>query len=346
MRKTAILFLTLILSLFALNGGAVVRASEISANEYTYALRGSILTVHNPIPHTIRSALEKHSEIRTIHLLGELPSPEDLMELMKERPDVTFHWSFDVLGVQTSTTAEALDLSGIPMDSTDAIEAVLPRFYGLKKVIMCGCGLTNEEMDALNRRYPDTEFVWTVKISGFRLRTDAKFLMPFLYGYKLYDHDLSALKYCTQLECIDFGHMKISNCAVLENMPNLRYLIIADTAVSDLTPLGTLNKLEFLEVFLTSATDLGPLINCSSLKDLNISWTPVQDFTPLLHMSQLDRLWMGGCYTSAAVRRDLSSALPNTAIVFHSNASTNKGWRFAPNYYRQRDILGMHYMFT
>lgn len=346
MRKTAILFLILISLLFAFREEASVYAAENSTNPYTEILHKYSLTAINPTSSDLQSTLEQNPQIQAVYLQGELPPAESVDALMAQYPNVTFYWEFDVLGVPTSASAETLDLSDIPLESTDALEAVLPRFHRLKTVDMCRCGLSNEEMDELNRKYPDIQFVWEVKISGFYLRTDAKYLMPYLYGYKVHDWDLHNLKYCTQIECIDFGHMEISSCSVLENMPNLRFLILADTDISNLAPLGTLSKLEFLEIFLTSATDLYPLTNCTSLSDLNISWTPVQDFTPLLHMTQLDRLWMGGCYTTQKDQQALSDALTNTSIVFFSNASTNKGWRHAPNYYRQRDILGMFYMYT
>jgi hypothetical protein len=36
--------------------------------------------------------------------------------------------------------------------------------------------------------------------------------------------------------------------------------------------------------------------------------------------------------------------MPNTRIVYTEGSSTARGWRELPNYYAQRDILGMWYM--
>ena len=47
------------------------------------------------------------------------------------------------------------------------------RFSRLEKVVMCNCGVSNEDMDALNKKYEDVRFVWSVRFSIWTLRTDA-----------------------------------------------------------------------------------------------------------------------------------------------------------------------------
>ena len=269
-----------------------------------------------------------------------------LLELMEALPQVRFLWDFEVYGIPVSTTTESLDLSGMTLTDTAELEEKLPYFYDLQKVDMCGCGLSNEEMDALNKRHMGTQFVWIVNIgSQIQLRTDETAFMPFNLGYQITDASCGNLKYCTSLVFMDLGHMSITKCDFLEYMPHMECLLLGDTAIEDLTPIGTLKELKYLEIFLTEATDFWPLLGCTALEDLNICYTPFSgDCSPLYRMTWLDRLWMAGNGLTLEEQNALSAALPATQIVFRSPSSTNKGWRMTPNYYRQRDAFGMLYM--
>lgn len=236
-----------------------------------------------------------------------------------------------------------LDLSGTQIADTAALEAALSQFPNLKQVDMIDCGISNEEMEALNQRNPGIKFVWAVQIQGIKLRTDATSFMPTKEGYRVFDSDCQLLKYCHDLECIDLGHMPIYNCDFLYGTPHVKYLILADTSISDATPIGTLTELEFLELFLTKVMDYSPLINCTNLKDLNLCFSPAFDNSPLFQMTWLDRLWVVGSSLSWSEQKLLRNTLPNTTIVIQSNASTQQGWRHGPRYYLQRDIFEMPY---
>ena len=248
-----------------------------------------------------------------------------------------------LFGQEFDSSAEFLDLSGIGMEDTAELETALPSFPNLKQVDMIDCGISNEEMEALNQRHPGIKFVWTLQIQGIKLRTDATSFMPTKHGYRVFDSDCALLKYCHDLECIDLGHMPIYNCDFLYGTPHVKYLILADTAVSDATPIGFLTELEFLELFMTKVTDYTPLLNCTSLKDLNLSFSPSYDNSPLFQMFWLDRLWLVGSSLSWADQKELRETLPNTVIVVHSDASTKQAWRNSPRYYAQRDIFEMPY---
>ena len=172
--------------------------------------------------------------------------------------------------------AAELDLSGIPMNSVDTLEAGLKYFNNLQKVVMCDTGLPSEEIDALWKRHPETRFVWNVQIGRFWIRTDATTLMPFQYGYngtkgiRLYDKDCTEMKYLVDMVCMDFGHMGIQDVSFLAYMPNLEYLIIADAPVPDISAMANLKKLKYLEAFLCHILDISPLLGCTSLEDLNL----------------------------------------------------------------------------
>ena len=266
----------------------------------------------------------------------------------------------EVFGKQFDPDAELLDLSDIPLESTIQVEEILPMFPNLKQVDMCRCGIPDEEMAEFRRKYPDIQIVWEVTIcTYFRIRTDITFFMPAKQGigHGLYI-DFTNLKYCSDMELIDLGHYYVEDTSFLNNMPNLKYLILCDGKTEDLSDIGNCTKLEFLELFLNPVTDFAPLTNLTNLADLNISYTPFYkktgvgyvhtddfgDVTPLYQMTWLDRLWMCNSRMEQAELDKLQAALPHTVFMFESYSSTDKGWRHSPHYFAGRDIVGGSYM--
>jgi hypothetical protein len=112
------------------------------------------------------------------------------------------------------------------------------------------------------------------------------------------------------------------------------------------TPLKNLKELKYLEIFLTEFRDASLLSDMKQLVDLNICYTAVNDITPLLAMKdQLQHLWMNGTHAiDWKERQQLRDTLVNTVIRHGFVGSTEGGWRDIPNYFVQRDLLGMHYM--
>lgn len=258
-------------------------------------------------------------------------------------PEVAFSYSLSLLGKTVPQDAQTLDLSGIPMESTKDLEECLPLLPELKKVDMVGCGISDEEMAALNQRWPDILFVWEIQIGHFTLRTDITYFMPYQYRYVLSDKDADQLKYLTELICLDFGHMDITRTDYLAYMPKLQYLLMADTPITDLSPCANLKELKYAEFFMTDVKDFSPLLECPNLVDLNVCYTYPTDPMIFAKMQQLENLWFRGMQDEAIITA-LKEALPNTKTVFRKGSSTGAGWRELPNYYAQRDILGMGYM--
>ena len=151
---------------------------------------------------------------------------------------------------------------------------------------------------------------------------------------------MEPLKYCTDLVAIDLGHMPISTCGWAENMPDLQYLILADTAVSDISPLANHEKLVFLELFITPCRDYSPLLTCKNLEDLNLCYS-YGSAEPIKKMTWLKRLWWDGHRYET---KGLEEFLPDTECNFESGSSTGGTWRKGQRYLEQRDILGMPYL--
>ena len=275
-------------------------------------------------------------------------SEEQMMELADRWPEIQFVWDMELLGVLVSSDAEEIDLTGVPMEDTQAIESRLKYLKNVKKIIMTDCGLDNETMDALNQKYPEIRFVWTVKLGSLKVRTDETWFMPVKFNATVQTKDLVDFKYCTDMICVDIGHMWVDNCEWAAYMPNLEYLIIGETAITDLTPLSGLKKLKYLELFTIKVTDYTPLLGCTGLEDLNLGLT-YGDPDVIAQMTWLKNLWWcdaNGVHDQQrreAVTR-MCETLKDTNIAIYIDHPTASGWRRLPNYYAMRDILGMFYL--
>lgn len=292
----------------------------------------------------LTAVLPYFHDLTAVTVQEKVTDKEAFLQLEQEYPQIAFTYSFDLLGVTVSNRDTFIELSGIKLADTASIDAAMPYFRCLEKVDMCNCGISNEEMAALNARYPDTLFVWMVNIgSHIRTRTDVTFFMPRQYGRTLDDSSAENLKYLTELICLDLGHQKITKTDFLATMTKMQYLVLADGPISDISGCANMPDLKFAEFFLTEIRDYSPLLACKKLEDLNISYTYPKNWEIFCEMTQLQRLWWRGMYSTER-HNTLKEALPNTAMMFSHGSSTGDGWRQSPNYFAMRDILGMSYM--
>lgn len=236
-----------------------------------------------------------------------------------------------------------LSLSGI---SPEEVEAALPLFPNLRKVILSDTGADDETLDTLNRKYPDIDIVWTVMIGKIPVRTDAAWFYVAKEKSLPTGKDLEKLRYCTEMIAVDVGHLRVSDCSWLESMPHVKYLILADTRITDLTPLSNLKELIYLELFNMQLKDYSPLLGCTALQDLNISNTHA-DPEPLSHMTWLHNLqWYQGLSDPATrdAVKQLPEQLPQTNVLLNVVGKISDPWRSLPNYYVFRDIIGAQFL--
>ena len=311
----------------------------IAPTETALDLTGESVTVEE-----IAAALPYLPNLTTLSLFETGLTQTDIAPLAEAFPDVTFHFDFAIGETTVRTNAEEIDISGIPI-TPEEIESQLHWFPNATKIIMVDCGISNEEMDALNRRHEDILFVWSVSLNGrVTVRTDITGFITFKMGLKyFFEGDLDNLRYCTELVALDLGHQKITTCDFVAFMPKLRYLVLADTPISDLTPLEGLTNLEFLEIFLSKVQDYTPLVSLTNLKDLNLAWT-YGDYKIIGQMPWLERCWWGGMWHNWDERAYLTEHCPDTKFEFDDGESTGSGWRTGYLYYEMRDALGMFYM--
>lgn len=273
----------------------------------------------------------------------------DMMALVQQFPDVEFMWDVEVFGQMLPSDTVEIDISKTPIEDVTQVEALAACFPHLEKVIMAGCGVDNETMDALNRRHEDVQYVWEVKVCWRMLRTDITWFFPFKLDVEPEGDDLYNLRYCTEVVCVDLGHALIKDIEWARYMPKLKYMLFGDTKISDISPLENHKELIYLEMFKTNVTDYTPLLSCTALEDLNLSYT-YGDAEIIRQMTWLKHLWWhrptppwGGPETET--RLHLADYLPDAVVdVRYTNGSTDGGWREIPNYFAQRDYLGMFYM--
>lgn len=299
-----------------------------------------------------------------VNLLGWLPNTKDvnmtdcgltdseMMRLADTYPDIFFQWNMTFGDLLLPTDAEEIDISGQLMQSTREIEDLLPYFPNVKKVVMSHCGFDDETMDALDKRYDDIRFVWSIQVQEVFIRTDTKYFYPYKYrrDMKVDDEDLVPLRYLTDCECVDIGHMwAVTHCEWAAYMPKLKYFIVIETQITDLTPISNAKELVFLEIFKTQIKDLTPLLGCTALEDINLSRT-YGDYHIIGQMTWLKNVWWNGIkgtrgYACSGAEHALPEMLPNTRLEFDGAAcSYYTGWRDLQSYKDMRDLMDMYYL--
>lgn len=301
----------------------------------------------------IGDILEYLPKLEQVDLRGGSLSEPELRALADRFPDCFFLWDLRFGDFTFPTDSEEIDISGMAIGDPSEVEALLPYFPRLKKVVMSHCGLDDETMAALDSRHEDIRFVWSIQIKNKFLRTDATFFYPLkLFGTSavyVNDEDIYPLRYCVDMVCIDIGHhFGVTNCEWAAFMPNLEFLVIGETNISDLTPLSSCKKLKFLEMFTIPVEDYSPLVECTGLEDLNLGKTYC-DPAPIAKMTWLKNLWWCGVYGTVGKPYSnahiiLAEALPDTFMKFSLAHPVASGWRQLENYYAMRDILGMFYL--
>ncbi|MBQ2895560.1 MAG: hypothetical protein IJE26_02485 [Oscillospiraceae bacterium] len=290
--------------------------------------------------------------LRSLDLRGCAFENEELLRLREACPQAEITANISLYGQEFTTNVTELDFSGTPLEDAGELEALLPLLPELEKVIMSDCGIGNEEMDALNRRHENVRFVWTIYFGrAYYLRTDETAFIASLFQGKqsnysnLRDEDVEVLKYCEDMVALDLGHMSFTNCEFVRNMPHLRYLILADTPVQDISPLAGLEELWYLELFNCRLNEIAPLLECPSLRHLNLCYLDVHDAELLAEMTELERLWYMSPYISREEYDWLLTILPDTEKQLGmTGSSTGGGWRSHPAYFEMRDAFGAFYI--
>jgi len=295
----------------------------------------------------LHTALPLFCDLQELTLTGTGLTDEDAMSLADSYPDLLVRCELPLAGQRFMTDSVEMDISNCAV-TIEEVERMLPYFPRLEKLDMSFCGIPDEEMDALNQQHPEVSIVWTLKIGEVRTRTDAIYFYPAESNYYPTNGEMEKLRYCPDLIAVDIGHTRATDCEFLWYTPKVKYLILADTGITDITPVGNLKELIYLELFNLRIDDYSPLLNCTKLQDLNIG-TTYADPEPLSKMTWLHNLQWHRSDQNPATKEavlKLPEQLPDTNVVlFPMKKARNIGgpWRYIPNYYVFRDIIGATY---
>ena len=282
--------------------------------------------------------------------------PEQIRTVSEAFPTQEVLWQYELCGVAVGPDTEQLNYNDVPIDSLEPFYRTLPLLHQLSSLEMCGCGVGNEDMDALRTAFPDAGVVWSIKSRHWTVRTDADHFATWridrvdengliLEAYNIHfntNEDLDWLQYCHDMVALDVGHNLLTNCEFVRNMPKLKYLILADNKITDLSPVSELKNLEYLEIFVTPVTDLTPLAGLTKLLDLNMCSCHITDLTPLYGLP-LERLWMTpyDLPDPKAAEEAFRAAVPGCDLEYIVRTdSTGNGWRQHERYKAMRLALG------
>lgn len=292
----------------------------------------------------LEGAVSVMHDLTEIRLTNPAATGEELLALRENHPELTVHWTLNIGTGSFEDDAEEVDISGTALESTEVAKRYAAYFPNLTKLIMSDCGIDDETMAQFREEMRDQyKVVWTVYFTKkCKARTDETSFMPIKQGeWYFQDKDVGPLKYCEDMIAIDIGHSRVRDISFAAYMPHLKYLILADTDVRDLSPLSNCKELIWLEVGWDAIESYEPLLGCTALEDLNIGRT-FADPEPISQMTWLKNLWC--MEISGATQYAWRLALPDTNIVGKGNDVVAYGWRRLPNYYKMRDALGMYYM--
>lgn len=293
-------------------------------------------------------------DAQTVDVSGLSTSPEDILRLREAYPDIAFAYDAELAGVTLSTKDTEVDLTGQSIGDLSAFAAQLEQLPALQRVNMVDCGLSDEQMAALSVQFPNIKFIWYVTVGRWQVRTDAP---AFSTGNEhstetvrylksgvtnLTTEDIAPLKYCTELVALDLGHKRrIKDISIVENMPKLRFLIVAMEGITDISPIAACTELEYLETFQNNLTDLSPLLSLKKLTHLNCSTNAIGSIDVLEQMTQLQRLWCIRCGLDKAQLAQLQESLPDCVINATGTHSTSNGWRNNDLYKEMQGLFGL-----
>lgn len=295
-------------------------------------------------PEEVKEKLPFFKNLKQVHLEEPDWKAEELTALREDFPQLQISWNKTVFGASLGDDTQELDISGMQGADFQEIKEQTAYLPGLQKLIMSDCGFDNETMYNFREEMRDRyKVVWTVQVGPQRVRTDETFFMPTKYGSYVLDEHMDNLFYCEDMICVDVGHHPVRHVDWVAGMPHLKYLIVADGPLKDITPLAQLKEVVWLELFMTDIRDVTPLLQMKSLEDLNLARIPA-DLTPIAEMKWVKNLWISGGWVPRSTVRYLRENMPDTYIDAsgHHNCC-GRGWRQLQNYYDMRDVVGMPY---
>ena len=268
----------------------------------------------------------------------------DINAIHASCPDAELDYTFTLYGHEIDLDAASLDFRGTEIsDEAAALIEALPLMTRCTYLDMDNTGVSNETLAKIREQFPNIDVVWRVWFgTNYSVRTDVERILASKPTVGGMIYDASVLQYCTKVKYLDLGHNdEMTSIDFVRSMPDLEVLIIAMTAVTDLSPLEDCPKLEYLELNSTSIADISPLKANTGLHHLNIAGCPnITDISSLYGLTELERLWIG---RETPVPSEQVSAMKAAVPGCNINTTTEdphgEAWRYSqydpdiPKYY-------------
>lgn len=326
----------------------IVFRTVICGNEFTTDSKS--LTIEGEISDDELNRLLYFKSLKTVDLRN-CTNPRLLDDFLAKHPNVKVNHPIELLGKQVGSEDEIIDLRGSKYTLEQvkaALDEALPKMNALKKIDLCGCGLSNKDMEQLCEAYPDIKFVWLVKFAKWEVRTDAvAFSALNSNGHEAFSQrDYAPLfKYCTDLIALDLGHSLITDISAISSLKKLRAVILTDNHITNISAFAELKDLEFIEMNSTNkVSTVEPLKDLKKLKYINL-WGSVglTDLSPLYYHDNLKIVIFERSAPSDERTRFMESN-PNCQTFFdvdrNRNLSTNSTWRENPYRVKIKNVFG------
>ncbi len=305
--------------------------------------------------------LANFPQLASLNLRGLSVSADDVAQIQTAFPAVHVRWDVPLLeGLSVDSDTESLDLRGSTVTDLPALQKQLGFLTKLTYLDMCYCGPSDEEMAALRQAMPTVKVVWMLHIGKWDVRTDIKaFSMAQVKEHDgvrytkvgdeirryrwVTNEEIAKIRYCTDIIALDIGHsLVISDISFVKEVPTLKYLVLARTAVTDISAVAGLKNLIFFETFGCKLTDVSVLYQLPQLQYYNCSANYITDIGPLLSLKNLKRLWIIKCRFTKDQLQQIKHGLPDTIIMAYGNHQTDNGWRYDnPEYLVMQDLFGL-----
>lgn len=251
--------------------------------------------------------------------------------LQRAGDGVRVDYPMTAFGKTFSLADEVVDFNNLDLGrEVETLRSLLPYLRNVKRLDMENCNIPNKTMAALREEFPRPKIVWRVRVGKYSCRTDA-IMIKFSYDkddYRLHDEDLTALKYCREVQYLDLGHNRFSQTGFLAYMPEIRVLIIAAGLVTNISGVEHCTKLEYCEFLSGGIRDISPLAACTELEHLNLAYNNIDDITPLYGLTKLKRLWISRNPIPSEQIETIRGLLPDCTIDTTTNNPTGGGWRY------------------
>lgn len=309
----------------------------------------------------LREQLAAFPKLTSLDLRALPVTESDVVALNTQYPSLHIRWTVPLLEtLSVDSDVEELDLRGYTVSDLAAFEQKLNWLSKLTYLDMCNCGPGDSEMAALREAFPQVKVVWMLHIGYWDVRTDVKGFSMAQVGehegvrwtkigderrrYRwVTNEEIAKIRYCTDIEALDIGHSLIlTDISFVKYVPTLRFLVLARTGVTDISPVRSLKNLIFFETFGCKLTDVSVLYDLPQLLYYNCSANRITDIGPLLSLKNLKRLWIINCRFTDEQLQQLKHGLPNTIIMAKGAHQTDNGWRYDnPEYLELQDLLGL-----